>query len=242
MLQVASIVTYHGEVQALKGVSIHVNSGEIVALIGSNGAGKSTVLSTICGLTPPRQGRITFEGQEITGLTPERIVRLGMSYVPEGRQLFGSMSVRDNLLLGSYHRGLSRREFHAELDEVLAIFPSVADHLDRPAASLSGGEQQMVAIGRGLMAKPRLLLLDEPSIGLAPMLVKEIFSVIARFRGDGGTILLVEQNSRAALSIADRGYVLETGKVVLESNAQDLLENREVQRAYLGKSRKQIWE
>jgi len=242
VLQVTSIVTYHGDVQALKGVSLHVGVGEIVALIGSNGAGKSTVLSTISGLTPPRQGRVSFEGKDITGLSPERIVRLGVSHVLEGRQLFGPMSVRENLILGSYHRGLQGREAEAELAQVLEIFPAVVDHLDRPAADLSGGEQQMVAIGRGLMAKPRMLLLDEPSIGLAPVLVKEIFSVIERFREQGGTTLLVEQNSRAALNIADRGYVLVTGKVVLDSEAQDLLQNREVQRAYLGRERTGTWE
>ena len=242
MLRLTSINTYYGAVQALKGVSLHVNPGEIVALIGANGAGKTTVLNTISGLTPARQGKVVFDNRDITTRIPEEIVQLGISHIPEGRQLFGSLPVIDNLMLGAYRRKASKSTLRHDLDEVLAIFPCLTPRLKQLAGSLSGGEQQMVAIGRGLMAKPRLLLLDEPSMGLAPMLVKEILEVIKRLRKQGDTVLLVEQNARAALNIADRGYVLETGKVVLEESARDLLENHEVQRAYLGKGRQKIWE
>jgi branched-chain amino acid transport system ATP-binding protein len=240
VLKLMSVNTYYGSVQALKGVSLHVNPGEMVALVGANGAGKTTVLNTICGLTPARQGKVIFEGRDITRAAPDRIVRWGASHVPEGRQLFGSMSVRDNLLLGAYARRATRAALQQDIDEILQVFPALRTRLGQHAGSLSGGEQQMVAIGRGLMAKPRLLLLDEPSMGLAPLLVREIFGVIERLRKQECTILLVEQNARAALQIADRGYVLETGKMVLEASAADLLDNREVQRAYLGKGYREV--
>jgi branched-chain amino acid transport system ATP-binding protein len=242
VLKLTSVNTFYGAVQALKGVSLHVNEGEIVALVGANGAGKTTVLNTISGLTPARQGKVVFQEREITRRAPEDIVQLGISHIPEGRQLFDSLSVADNLMLGAYRRKSPRRQIRRDLDDVLGIFPSLAPRMRQLAGSLSGGEQQMVAIGRGLMAKPCLLLLDEPSMGLAPMLVKGILEVIRHLHEQGCTVLLVEQNARAALAIADRGYVLETGKVVLEESAQDLLDNREVQRAYLGKGRQKIWE
>jgi branched-chain amino acid transport system ATP-binding protein len=240
VLTLTSVVTCYGEAQALKGVSLHARPGEIVALIGANGAGKTTVLNTISGVTPARRGKVIFEEREITRLAPEQVVRLGITQVPEGRQLFASMTVEENLRLGAYPRRLARSQLRGEMEEVLEILPVLAVRLGRIAGSLSGGEQQMVAIGRGLMARPKLLLLDEPTMGLAPMLAREVLAVVGRLRERGGNVLLVEQNARAALAIADRGYVLEMGKIVLEATAKDLLENREVQRAYLGKGRRMV--
>ena len=244
MLTVTSADAYYGNVQAMKGVSLHVNAGEIVALIGANGAGKTTALRTISGLLAPRRGSVTFGGRAIGGLSPERIVRLGISQVPENRRLFGPLSVRDNLLLGAYH--LSWREkrasLHRDLQRVYALFPVLQERARQLAGTLSGGEQQMLAIGRALMSRPRLMLLDEPSLGLAPRAVRTIFEAIPGFRQQGLTVLLVEQNARAALTIADRAYVLETGRVVMEGSSQDLLNQREVQRAYLGRGYHQVWE
>lgn len=246
MLRLKNINTFYGRVQALKNISLHLNKGEIVTLIGANGAGKTTILNTISALTPCRSGEILFEGAPIEKTAPDRIVTLGISQVPEGRQVFKPMSVAENLELGAYliyGRKEGRKQIGRTLETVYELFPVLWERRRQAAGTLSGGEQQMLAIGRALMAQPRLLLLDEPSMGLAPLVVQEIFRVIADLaRRDGGTILLVEQNARAALKIADRGYVLETGRVILEGNSSDLLENAEVQRAYLGKDKKKIWE
>jgi branched-chain amino acid transport system ATP-binding protein len=244
LLTVTSADAYYGNVQALKGVSLHVNEGEIVALIGANGAGKTSTLRTISGLLAPQRGSISFRGRAIGGLPPERVVRLGISQVPENRRLFASLTVRDNLLLGAYH--LSWREKRSsltrELGQVWELFPVLKERAHQLAGTLSGGEQQMLAIGRALMSRPRLMLLDEPSLGLAPRAVRTIFDAIPRFRERGLTVLLVEQNARAALRIANRAYVLETGRVVMEGSSQELLDQREVQRAYLGRGYRQVWE
>lgn len=244
MLTLKSVVSAYGNVQALKGVSLHVNPGEIVALIGANGAGKTTTLRTISGLITPRQGSILLNSMMIGGHSPESIVRSGISHVPEGRQVFTTLSVRDNLLLGAYH--LSRVEkqlrIRQDIERIFSLFPVLEERSQQPAGTLSGGEQQMLAIGRALMSRPTLLLIDELSLGLAPKVSKELFEAVARFRDQGLTVLLVEQNARAALRIADRGYVMETGHVVMEGLASELLEQREIQRAYLGRSHHDVWE
>jgi len=237
LLALAGVNAFYGQLHVLKGLSLHVNSGEIVALLGANGAGKSTTLRTICGLLRPSSGTISFDGQSIVGTRPEALVRLGITQVPEGRQLFGPLSVHDNLLLGAYSRLCAGRkaEVRGALERIYALFPILAERRAQHSGSLSGGEQQMLAIGRALMAQPRLLVLDEPCLGLAPRLAQQIIQTISELRSQGTTILLVEQNARAALRIADRGYVMETGKVALEGTAEELLRNREVRRAYLGK-------
>ncbi len=244
MLKLMSVVTSYGRTVALRGVSIHVKEGEIVALVGANGAGKSTVLNTISGIVPARKGSVIYRDKEITRHSPDRIVKMGLCQVPEGRQLFAPLSVKDNLMLGAYsrRRGEKRANLKSDLDRVYSIFPILAERSEQRAGTLSGGEQQMLAIGRALMSKPKLLLLDEPSMGLAPMVMAEIFRAIADFRRQGLTVLLVEQNARWALRIADRGYVLETGGIVMEGTAEELMENREVQRAYLGKGYREVWE
>ncbi|MBP1751860.1 MAG: livF [Geobacteraceae bacterium] len=246
MLRIKNINTYYGQVHALKNVSLHLHAGEIVTLIGANGAGKTTVLNSLSAITPPKSGEILFEGSTIKNLSADRIVDLGISQVPEGRQIFKPLSVEDNLELGAYLR-FRKREGRAsirkDIEHVFHLFPRLSERRRQIAGTLSGGEQQMLAIGRALMAKPKILLLDEPSMGLAPLVVKDIFKVVSKLRSEQGTtILLVEQNAKAALAIADRGYVLETGKVILEEKASELLENKEVQRAYLGKDKKEIWE
>jgi branched-chain amino acid transport system ATP-binding protein len=236
MLEVQNVSTYYGHVQALKSVSLTVQAGEIVCLIGANGAGKSTLLNTICGIVPAHSGKILLNGQEIQAMAAEKIVRLGASQVPERRQVFGDLSVYDNLLLGAYvrlRRG-EKREVPSDMAYIFTLFPVLKERRKQLAGTLSGGEQQMLAIGRGLMARPKVLLLDEPSLGLAPLLIREIFTVIQRLRAEGVTVLLVEQNARAALTIADRGYVLETGEIVLGAAAESLLRNKDVQLAYLG--------
>jgi branched-chain amino acid transport system ATP-binding protein len=246
MLKIKNINTYYGKLHALRNVSIHVSAGEIVALIGSNGAGKTTTLNTVSGINPPANGEIHFDGSLISKLSPDAIVKLGISQVPEGRQIFKPLSVEDNLELGAYLRsqaGEKKKDIMKDKNAIYALFPRLGERRKQISGTLSGGEQQMLAIGRALMAKPRLLLLDEPAMGLAPLLVQEIFQVIEELRRQRGTsILLVEQNARVALKVADRGYVLETGKVILEETASELLANKDVQRAYLGKDRKQIWE
>jgi branched-chain amino acid transport system ATP-binding protein len=246
MLKIKNINAYYGKVHALKNVSLHLNRGEIVTLIGANGAGKTTLLNTLSAIIPVASGEILLEGRAVAGLAADRIVSLGLSQVPEGRQVFNPLTVEENLELGAYLRyrasGL-RGEIAADLERMFQMFPRLKERRRQAAGTLSGGEQQMLAIGRALMARPKLLLLDEPSMGLAPLVVQDIFRVIERLRSEQGTtILLVEQNARAALKVADRGYVLETGKVILEGIASELLENKDVQRAYLGRDKKEIWE
>jgi len=246
MLIVKNINAYYGQVHALKNVSLHLHEGEIITLIGANGAGKTTLLNSISGLVPPKSGQILFAGGPIHNLPPHVIVERGISQVPEGRQVFKPLSVEDNLELGAYLRYRKRngsKEAKQTMDMIYDLFPILRERKDQLAGTLSGGEQQMLAIGRALMAKPKIMLMDEPSMGLAPLVVQEIFKVIiALAREKKTTILLVEQNARVALKTADRGYVLETGKVILDGDAVDLLENREVQRAYLGRDKKEIWE
>jgi branched-chain amino acid transport system ATP-binding protein len=242
VLTLKSVHTYYGSIHALKGVSLHVRAGEMVALIGANGAGKSTLVNTICGLIKPEKGKIEFQSKPVDGLTPEAIVRLGIALVPEGRQVFSTLTVEANLEMGAFihrHHGQQVRE---DMARMFDRFPILKERRHQLAGTLSGGEQQMLAISRALMARPRLLVMDEPSMGLAPLVVKEIFTIIQELKQEGKTILLIEQNARAALQIADRGYVMETGKVVLQGDGAMLLEHREVQRAYLGKGAKQIWE
>ena len=237
MLEIRGISTFYGYIQALREVSLEVHHGEIVSLIGANGAGKSTLLNSISGIVHPSGGEILLDSKDITGLNPEAIVALGVSQVPERRQVFSTLTVPDNLLLGAYLR-LRKGEGRAvqvDLDYIYSLFPVLKNREKQLAGTLSGGEQQMLAIGRGLMARPKVLLLDEPSLGLAPLLVKEIFQVLRRLGAEGTTILLVEQNARSALEISDRSYVLETGKVVLQGTPKELIANEEVQKAYLGR-------
>jgi len=237
MLKLEGVNTYYGRIQALRDISLEVAAGEIVAVIGPNGAGKTTLLNTISGVTVARRGRILFRGRPVGDRSPEDIVRLGVSQVPERRQIFGTMSVLDNLLLGAYHR--YRRDgkaIPADIDAVFEIFPRLQERRDQAAGTMSGGEQQMLALGRAWMARPKLLLMDEPSLGLAPLLVKEIFRVSGQLRQQGMTILLVEQNARAALELADRAYVMESGQVVAEGPAAELARDERVQVAYLGRS------
>jgi len=232
VLEVRDLHVAYGAIQALKGVSLQVRAGEITTIIGANGAGKSTLLRTISGLLRPTRGAILYQGTELTRMPPHQIVRMGIIHVPEGRRIFTEMTVYENLLLGAYtHRD---RNLHHHLEQVFAIFPRLKERLNQRAGTLSGGEQQMLAIGRALMAKPRLLMLDEPSLGLAPFLVRDIFRIISEINATGVPILLVEQNAHMALEIAHRGYVLETGRVVLYDDAQSLLKNPAVRNAYLG--------
>ena len=233
LLAVDDIHTYYGSIEALKGVSIEVREGEIVTLIGANGAGKSTMLRSINGLNHPRRGTIHFSGRNITRAPAHDIVRLGISQSPEGRKLFPRMSVLENLEMGAFQRR-NRTELRSDLDRVYSLFPRLAERKQQRAGTLSGGEQQMVAIGRALMAHPRLLLLDEPSMGLAPIFVERVFETIVEINQQGTTILLVEQNAMMALDVAARGYVLETGTVALSDEAKRLRENADVQKTYLG--------
>jgi len=233
MLTLHDVHVSYGAIRAVKGISLEVNDRELVALVGANGAGKTTTLRTISGIFRPRSGRITYEGRDLTKLKPHEIVAAGIVQAPEGRQIFGSLSVRENLLLGATPQK-DRSALPADLERVFDLFPVLKERLGQAGGTLSGGEQQMLAIGRALMARPRLLLLDEPSLGLAPLVVKRIFDVIARLKADGVTILLVEQNARKALNVADRAYVLETGLITLGGPARELAASNEVQRAYLG--------
>jgi branched-chain amino acid transport system ATP-binding protein len=238
MLRVRNLKCYYGKIRAINGVTLSVRPRELIALLGANGAGKSTLLQTIAGLLSSWEGDIEFEKSSLKGLKPPAIVQRGVSLVPEGRLLFPPMSVLDNLRLGAYLRYRRRSDpqgIAEDLERVLDLFPILRERSAQPAGTLSGGEQQMVAIGRSLMARPKLLLLDEPTTGLAPFLVRNILEVLSVLRGEGITILLVEQNARAALQIADRGYVLENGRVALDGQASDLLADQEVKRAYLGK-------
>jgi branched-chain amino acid transport system ATP-binding protein len=238
MLRIRNIETGYGNIKVLRKVSLHVNPGEIVTIIGANGAGKTTLLKTISGLLKPWSGEIRFNGEDITRTPAERIVRLGCALVPEGRQVFSTMTVRENLMLGATVRfGKEKKEdIERDINWIYELFPRLAERETQLAGTLSGGEQQMLAIGRALMAKPELLLLDEPSMGLAPTIVKEIFNYIVRVRKELGlTVLLVEQNARSALKISDRAYVIETGRIMLEGRSEDLMQNKDVQRAYLGR-------
>ena len=233
MLTLSDVRISYGAIQAVKGISFEVNERELVALIGSNGAGKTTTLRTISGVFRPKSGQITFDGLDLTKMPPHQIVARGIVQAPEGRQIFGSLSVRDNLMLGAVARR-DRSAIGADLDRVFDLFPLLKERLGQAGGTLSGGEQQMLAIGRALMGNPRVLLLDEPSLGLAPLIVARIFEVIARLKAEGVTILLVEQNARKALAVADRAYVLETGRIILSGTASELAANPEVERAYLG--------
>lgn len=237
MLEVHNVSAFYGHIQALRQVSMLVNEGEIVSLIGANGAGKTTLLNTISGMVPAREGQITLDGVALTHLPPEKIVTYGISQVPERRQVFAILTVRDNLTLGAYVRLRKgeRKAVQEEMENVFELFPVLRERQKQLAGTLSGGEQQMLAIGRSLMARPKVLLLDEPSLGLAPLLVREIFEIIIRLRESGATILLVEQNARAALHVADRAYVLETGKIVMQGSASDLAMDPGIQQAYLGR-------
>lgn len=233
LLALEDLKVSYGAVQAINGVSLAVQEGDIVALIGANGAGKSTILRTISGLIHPHHGQIIFDKQEITKTPPDRVVTMGISHVPEGRRVFAQLTVRENLELGAYTRRRTN-EIRKTMEAVLTRFPRLRERISQLAGTLSGGEQQMLAIGRALMSQPRLLLLDEPSMGLAPMLVREIFSIVTELNTTGTTILLVEQNAHMALSVAHRAYVLETGEIVLSGASHDLADNPEVRRAYLG--------
>jgi branched-chain amino acid transport system ATP-binding protein len=242
MLRILNLEAGYGPLRVLKGISLHVSPGEIVALIGANGAGKTTLLKTIAGILKCRSGEIEFDKRRIHGKSPERIVELGCSLVPEGRHVFSTLSVRENLILGAFARRRrdNRAVIAAALEEVYQLFGILKERDKQLAGTLSGGQQQMLAIGRALMSRPRLLMMDEPSLGVAPLIARDIFQTIIRLKQTGLTVLLVEQNARAALAVADRGYVVETGQVVLEGTARELCDNPEVQRAYLGKEYKTI--
>jgi len=237
MLRIKNLQSGYGKLTVLRKVTMHVSPGEIVSIIGANGAGKTTLLKTICGLLRARDGEIFFNKRDISALSTESVVFLGCSLIPEGRQVFAPMTVQENLLLGGYvqYRRRLRDEVKKDLDRMFELFPRLKERQKQLAGTLSGGEQQMLAIARALMARPKMIMMDEPSMGLAPLVVRDIFGIVTRLRGEGNTVLLVEQNARAALAVADRGYVLETGRIILEGKAEDLLANREVQRAYLGR-------
>jgi branched-chain amino acid transport system ATP-binding protein len=233
MLKIEDINVYYGNIHALKGVSLDINEGEIVTLIGANGAGKSTLLKTISGLLKPKNGNILFEGQSISGKVAQAIVKQGLSHVPEGRRVFANMSVEENLELGAYLRK-DKQGIKEDFEKVYNLFPRLLERRKQLSGTLSGGEQQMLAMGRALMARPKLLLLDEPSMGLAPLLVKTIFRIIEEINQSGTTILLVEQNANMALSIADRAYVIETGKIVISGSSEELNQSDQIRMAYLG--------
>ena len=233
VLTIKDLEVYYGVIQAIKGVSFEVNQGEVIALIGANGAGKTTILHTITGLIAPKNGSVLFEGKELTKTPAHKIVSLGMAHVPEGRRVFADLSVYENLRMGAYTRK-DRAEIEETLEKVYERFPRLKERRNQMAGTLSGGEQQMLAMGRALMSKPKILLMDEPSMGLSPIMVNEIFSIIQEVSDSGTTVLLVEQNAKKALAIADRGYVLETGNIVLEGKASDLLNNDSIKKAYLG--------
>ena len=244
MLTIRNLRSYYGRMQALKGVSLHVEEGEIVALIGANGAGKTTLLNSIVGLVPSLTGQILFLNADITHQSPQEIIRMGVSLVPEGRQLFAPLTVMENLTLGAYqrYRREKKSKIKSDLDTILERFPILKERGSQVAGTLSGGEQQMLAVGRALMSRPKLLLLDEPSMGLAPLVAAQIFQIISELHQQGTTILLVEQNTGAAFKVSNRTYVIETGRVVLQGTPEELVHNREIKRAYLGREYKKVWE
>ncbi len=233
MLEVKDLEVFYGVIQAIKGISFHVEQGEVIALIGANGAGKTTTLHTITGLLSPKKGQVLFEGKDITKIPAHKIVSMGMAHVPEGRRVFAELSVYENLKMGAYTRK-DKNEIEESLRNVYKRFPRLEERKNQMAGTLSGGEQQMLAMGRALMSKPKIILMDEPSMGLSPIMVNEIFDIIRSVSESGTTVLLVEQNAKKALSIADRAYVLETGNIVLDGNARDLLEDDSIKKAYLG--------
>ena len=233
MLEVKDLEVYYGMIQALKGISFQVNEGEVIALIGANGAGKTTTLQTLTGILSPKSGSIVFEGKDLTRTPAHKIVEMGMAHVPEGRRVFADMSGDENLLLGAYTRK-DKAEIAERVEQAYKRFPRLEERRNQMAGTLSGGEQQMLAMGRALMSKPNIILMDEPSMGLSPIFVNEIFDIIQAVSESGTTVLLVEQNAKKALSIADRAYVLETGKITMSGNAKDLLEDEAVKKAYLG--------
>ncbi|MGM9923814.1 MAG: ABC transporter ATP-binding protein [Bacillus sp. (in: firmicutes)] len=233
MLKAANLETYYGKIQALKGISLEVEQGKIVTILGANGAGKTTTMKTIAGLLKPKQGKVEFLGEDITGLRPDQLVRKGIALVPEGRAILASMTVLENLEMGAYHR--NDKDIAKDIEEVMQHFPILKERKDQLGGTLSGGQQQMLAIARAILSRPKLLLLDEPSMGLAPLIVADIFKIIKQINDEGTTILLVEQNAKQALRIADYGYVLETGKVIINGQAADLLEDSRIVEAYLGK-------
>ena len=233
MLEVKDLEVYYGMIQAIKGISFHVDKGEVIALIGANGAGKTTTLHTVTGLLSTKSGHVIFEGKDITKVPAHKIVSMGMAHVPEGRRVFAELSVYENLKMGAYTRK-DKNEIEESLKNVYKRFPRLEERKNQMAGTLSGGEQQMLAMGRALMSKPKIILMDEPSMGLSPIMVNEIFDIIRSVSESGTTVLLVEQNAKKALSIADRAYVLETGKIALEGKAKDLLEDDSIKKAYLG--------
>ncbi len=245
MLRLVNINSNYGLVHVLKNVSMHIDEGEIVTLIGANGAGKTTTLRTISGLQPLRSGSILFQGKDIRNVAPEKLVSMGIAHVPEGRQIFRPMSVYENLEIGGHiiYKQFGKKQLRADIEGMFDRFPILFQRKKQYAGTMSGGEQQMLAIAMAMMTRPKLLLLDEPSMGLAPLIIREIFKLIGEFRKEKKmTVLLIEQNANAALDIADRGYVMETGRIVLEEDAASLRSNQEVRRAYLGRDQKEIWE
>ena len=233
MLEIKDLEVYYGVIQAIKGISFEVNQGEVIALIGANGAGKTTALHTITGLISPKKGSVVFEGKDITKVPAHKIVSMGMAHVPEGRRVFAELSVYENLKMGAYTRS-DKNEIEESLANVYKRFPRLEERKNQMAGTLSGGEQQMLAMGRALMSRPKIILMDEPSMGLSPILVNEIFDIIRSVSESGTTVLLVEQNAKKALAIADRAYVLETGRITMSGNAKDLLEDDSIKKAYLG--------
>lgn len=234
MLEVNDLHVYYGNIHAIKGVSLRVEEGEVISLIGANGAGKTTTLQTISGLLHPKMGSVLFQGKDITKMEAHKIVKLGMAQCPEGRRVFANLTVKENLQMGAFTVKDSQAGIEQDMKRVFQRFPRLEERQSQMAGTLSGGEQQMLAMGRALMSRPKILLLDEPSMGLAPILVKEIFDIIKSVSHDGMTVLLVEQNAKMALSISNRAYVLETGTIALEGNAQDLMNNEKIKKAYLG--------
>lgn len=233
MLKVSGIETYYGKIQALKDISLEVHEGQVVTLLGANGAGKTTTMKTISGLLKPKRGKVEFLGEDITGLRPDQLLGKGIALVPEGRAILSSMSVYENLEMGAYHR--KDKDIKKDIEGVMAQFPILEERREQLGGTLSGGQQQMLAIARALLSKPKLLLLDEPSMGLAPLIVADIFKLIREIKNNGTTVLLVEQNAKQALKVADYGYVMETGKVIINGDAKDLLQDPRIVEAYLGK-------